>query len=156
MRRGANDAGQGKRSRSVKVKCTLSAVIMLFIINNHSSDPSIHLCFSKYFIMGAQQGCTDGRVAMKGWPYMYVGLEPIQSPKCRPADTLPTPPYMHPCVHPYILTIRYKALPPKSPYTVPYTGFWSLISKFQVLRHRTEPSSCVFNTHNPQTRYPLS
>jgi hypothetical protein len=52
MRRGANDAGQGKRSRPVKVKCTLSAVIMLFIINNHSSDSSIRVCFSKYFIMG--------------------------------------------------------------------------------------------------------
>jgi hypothetical protein len=83
----------------------------------------------------------DGRVAMKGWPYMYayVGLEPIQSPECRPADTIPTPPYMHPYVHPYILTIRYKALPPNSPYTVPYTGFESLISKFQVLRHWTLP-----------------
>jgi hypothetical protein len=79
----------------------------------------------------------DGRVAMKGWPYMYayVGLEPIQLPECRPADTIPTPPYMHPYVHPYILTIRYKALPPKSPYMVPYVGFESLISKFQVLRH---------------------
>jgi hypothetical protein len=74
---------------------------------------------------------------MKGQPYMYayVGLEPIQSPECRAADTIPTLPYTHPYVHPYILTIRYKALPPKSPYMVPYAGFGWLISHFQVLRH---------------------
>jgi hypothetical protein len=85
---------------------------------------------------------------MKGRPYMYayVGLKPIQSPECRPADTISTRPFMHPYMHPYILTIRYKALPPKSPYTVPYVGFGWLISKFQVLRQRLDPDSQTVTT----------
>jgi hypothetical protein len=75
------------------------------------------------------------------------GLEPIQSPECRAADTIPTPPYTHHYMHPYILTIRYKALPPKSPYTVPYAGFGWLISKFQVLRHSAVPGHPFFIPH---------
>jgi hypothetical protein len=101
--------------------------------------------FLNILFWAAQRGCTDGRVAMKGRPYMYayVGFEPIQSPKCRAADTTPTLPYMHPYVHPYILTIRYKALPPKSPYMTPYAGFGSLISKIQVLRHSIAFLMCL-------------
>jgi hypothetical protein len=82
--------------------------------------------------------CTDGRVSVVARSYKdaYAQPEPIQSPEYRPADTIPTLPYPHPYMHPYILTIRYKALPPKSPYMVPYAGFGWLISKFQVLRQR--------------------
>jgi hypothetical protein len=118
------------------------AVVMLFIINNNFSGSSIRVYFLKYFILG---GATrvHGRSRRYEGTALYAclcGLEPIQSPECRAADTIPTPPYTHPYMHPYILTIRYKALPPKSPYTVPYAGFGWLISKFQVLRHIRIPT----------------